>query len=374
MQVKSGEVLEILEFAAADQWGIITTAQAEREGVTRLQLGRLAEKDVLTRVRRGVYLLPSARYERLTDLRSAWIALGPTQYLDERWGNDDQIVVSHEAAALAHQVGDLIPDRLTFSSTTRKQTAQSDIYIYNNRAIAPEDINNIDGLPVTSVERTVYDLAVKRIELNYLATIVVEALRKEGVRYKSLAHRLDPVAPAYDFSSGRALLRACQDDAASVEDHQEHLDRLADLPMGALGTDFLGGQLAALSVIGIDRWSGLHGALGDDVTKLHQGALQGIYANSMDDVKNLSRLGRMLDDSIGQFLAESAVRGIGNINWAELAGSESIRSMLDSTKKAISGTPALREALRYGGIIPGDRSEQVEENDSHTDDTREEEE
>lgn len=224
------------------------------------------------------------------------------------------------------------------------------------------------------MERTVYDLALKRIELNYLATIVVEALRKEGVRYKNLAHRLDPVAPAYDFSSGRALLRACQDEAASVEDHQEHLDRLADLPVGALGTDFLGGQLAALSVLGIDRWSGLHGVLGDDFTKLHQGALQGIYASSIDDAKNFSDLGGLLNDSIGQFLAESTARGIGHIDWEELTGAELRRSMFDSVLGAMGEPSALREALRNGGIIPGVRSEHGEDTDSDTDAAREEEE
>lgn len=372
--MKSGKVLEVLEFAAADQWGIITTAQAKREGVTRLQLGRLAEKDVLTRVRRGVYLLPSAQYERLTDLRSAWIALGPAQYPDERWGNNDQIVVSHESAALVHQMGDLIPEQLTFSSTMRKQTAQSDIYIYNNRVIAPADISNIDGLPVTSVDRTVYDLAVKHIELNYLATIVVEALRKEGVRYKSLARRLDPVAPSYGFSSGRTLVRACQDEAASVEDHQEYLDRLADLPVGALGADFLGGRLAALSALGIGRWSGRHGVLGDDVAKLHQEALQGIYASPMHDVKNFPYMRGFLHDSAHQLLAENITRGIGPIDWAELTGAESIRSMFDSTLGAMGGTPALREALRYGGIIPGAPGEHGEDTDSDTGGAGEEEE
>lgn len=36
--MKSLEALQQLEFLAAGQWGIITTAQAQREGISRLQL------------------------------------------------------------------------------------------------------------------------------------------------------------------------------------------------------------------------------------------------------------------------------------------------------------------------------------------------
>ena len=36
--MKQAEVLATLETVASDQWGIVTTAQAGREGVERLQL------------------------------------------------------------------------------------------------------------------------------------------------------------------------------------------------------------------------------------------------------------------------------------------------------------------------------------------------
>lgn len=60
--MKSLEALQQLEFLAAGQWGIITTAQAQREGISRLQLNRLAERGTLSRARRGVFsfLLPSS--------------------------------------------------------------------------------------------------------------------------------------------------------------------------------------------------------------------------------------------------------------------------------------------------------------------------
>ncbi|QQE50864.1 type IV toxin-antitoxin system AbiEi family antitoxin domain-containing protein [Corynebacterium urealyticum] len=56
--MSSTKTLELLESLAADQWGIITTAQAKSEGISRLQLSRLSERGVLTRTRQGLYHLP----------------------------------------------------------------------------------------------------------------------------------------------------------------------------------------------------------------------------------------------------------------------------------------------------------------------------
>lgn len=225
--MKSLDVLELLESLASDQWGIITTAQAVREGVSRLQISRLSEQDVLTRARRGVYLLPSAQYGPLTDIRTAWVSLGSDRFPFERLDAAEDVFVSHESAAHIHQIGDLIPDKIFFSTAARKQTAQKDIHVYNHREVGAGDIDNIDGLPVASVERTVADLATTKIEFNYLATLVTDALRKEGVRLKNLANSLEQSAHSYGFQSGRQLVHACQDEAESDEDNDERYDRVA---------------------------------------------------------------------------------------------------------------------------------------------------
>lgn len=205
---------------------IITTAQAESEGITRLQLGRLAEKGIATRVRRGIYFLPSAQYGPYTDIHLAWISLGSGQFPDERRESADKTVVSHAAAAFIHSIGDLIPHLNEFSTTGRKQTTQDDIRIYNNRELDPSEIQDIRGLPVTSVERTVSDLAEQKIEFDYLATLVADSLQKEGGRFKVLAEMLNGVAPTYGFATGQRLVQACRDTAESDENREEILERL----------------------------------------------------------------------------------------------------------------------------------------------------
>lgn len=203
--MKIGDALEILETIGSDQWGIVTTAQAQREGISRLQINRLAQKGVLQKDSQGVYFLPSAPMGPSAQIQASWISLDPKHFLSERWEDGPKIVVSHESAAAIHGIGNLIPQADTFSATIRKQTSRTGIKILSNQDIDRDDIANIDGLPVTCVEKTVADLAAQRVERDYLSIIVADALEKEGVGFLSLASRLDEYSAHYAATSGRQL-------------------------------------------------------------------------------------------------------------------------------------------------------------------------
>ncbi|OHR24286.1 type IV toxin-antitoxin system AbiEi family antitoxin domain-containing protein [Corynebacterium sp. HMSC034A01] len=223
--MKQAEVLATLETVAADQWGIVTTAQAGREGVERLQLSRLAEKGDLDRARHGVYLLPSHQAGTQDEIRAAWLSLEPKKFIDERWEDEWPVVVSHESAARIHGIGRLIPPKLTFSTGGTKQTRQQGIRIYTRRELAEADIVLVDGLPVTSVARTVGDLAELKVERGYLADLVADALRKENVRIDDLAEKLKPAARSFGAKSGTQLVSELSEAASSLEDIVEWRDR-----------------------------------------------------------------------------------------------------------------------------------------------------
>ncbi|GAB7305223.1 hypothetical protein MAFF212519_31410 [Clavibacter michiganensis] len=53
--MKSLDALPLLAELTAGQWGMVTTAQAEAVGVSRLQLSRLAQRGLLERMAHGVY-------------------------------------------------------------------------------------------------------------------------------------------------------------------------------------------------------------------------------------------------------------------------------------------------------------------------------
>ena len=223
--MKRADVLATLEMVASDQWGIVTTGQAGREGIERLQLSRLVERGDLDRARHGVYLLPSHQGGPHDEIRAAWLSLEPKKFIDERWEDEQSVVVSHESAALVHGIGRLVPPKLTFSTEGTKQTRQQGVRIRTRRDLPEGDIVSVDGLPVTSVARTVGDLAEAKIERGYLADLVADALRKEGVRIDDLASKLAPSARYYETKSGKQLVAELSAEASSVEDSAEWRNR-----------------------------------------------------------------------------------------------------------------------------------------------------
>ena len=233
--MKQAEVLATLEMVASDQWGIVTTAQAGREGVERLRLSRLAEKGDLERARHGVYLLPSHQAGPQDEIRAAWLSLEPKKFIDERWDDKWPVVVSHESAARIHGIGRLIPPKFTFSTGGTKQTRQQGVRIFTRRKIPETDIVSVDGLPVTSVARTVGDLAEQKIERGYLADLVADALRKENVRIDDLAEKLEPAARSYGAKTGMQLVSELSAEASSVEDMDELRRRLVHTAKGIEG-------------------------------------------------------------------------------------------------------------------------------------------
>lgn len=206
--MRSADALTTLEELGSSQWGLVTTGQAESYGVSRVDLGRLHNNGMVHRTRRGVYSLPSAGFGPLQDLRAAWLATDPRKTAEARVENVVDVVASHASAAAVHDLGDLVPFTNEFTSTRRRQSTHEDVRFH--RAELPDDDHAlVDGLPVTSVLRTLEDLASVGTDLDHLADLVRDALSKPEVRPDSLATRLNHLANRYGHNSGRELIDDC---------------------------------------------------------------------------------------------------------------------------------------------------------------------
>ena len=120
--MSTAEALQTLHTATVSQYGLITTAQAARIGISRTALARLVDGEALARIRHGVYVLPSSDGDPDQDLRAAWLSTDPRRFADERARAVDTPVVSHASASALHRMGDLIPIRHSFTAPQRKQT------------------------------------------------------------------------------------------------------------------------------------------------------------------------------------------------------------------------------------------------------------
>ena len=195
-----------LEQLGSGQWGLVTTAQAEAVGVPRVKLSRLQKAGVLQRIRQGVYALPSAGYEPLQDLRAAWLSTSPSQTVDERLDDEQAALVSHLSAAHVHGLGDVIPTQHEFTLGRRRQTSTSDLR-FHRAEVSGDDRDVVHGLLVTSVTRTVVDLADGGMDFDHLATVVRDALAHPDVKPQQLGPRLNDAARRLGFHAGEELVR-----------------------------------------------------------------------------------------------------------------------------------------------------------------------
>lgn len=195
-----GAIVDVSNVAAS-QWGLLTTAQARSLGVSPQSMARLADQGVLERLMHGVYRLAGAPPSPFDGLRSAWLTLEPTSQARERVRESNVAVASHRSAAWIHGLGDLEADESEFTSAERLQSRRADIRIHRGR-VDPQDWVIVDGLPVTSVIRTVDDLAAARLDGGHLASVVRDSLIRRQADTQQLLDVLGRRAHLYNHRPG----------------------------------------------------------------------------------------------------------------------------------------------------------------------------
>lgn len=161
----------LLELAAENE-GLVTTRSAAEAGISRRTLAGMVERGRLERLSRGVYRLVHSHRDPLSPYREAIL-----------WAQSHRgprVALSHETALAVLGLTDANPStiQLTVPPHARlRRSAPARIAIY--RAILDSsDVIEHEGLPVTSVPRTVLDLA-RSGNLRFAAEAVVQA-RREG--------------------------------------------------------------------------------------------------------------------------------------------------------------------------------------------------
>jgi predicted transcriptional regulator of viral defense system len=193
--MRAVEALETLELLGSSQRGLVTAAQAKVAGVSRVDLARLVESGTLFRARHGVYVLPSAGVDPLQDLRAAWLSASAA----------GKVVVSGVSAAAVHGLGDLVPASHEFTAADRRQSAQPDVR-FRRAELSEPDVTWVDGLAVTSVPRTVADLARASLDSSHLASVLSDAVDDPSVDVDELEHAVERYSRRYGAKSGRDLL------------------------------------------------------------------------------------------------------------------------------------------------------------------------
>lgn len=145
---------QVLYDLAESQHGYLTVVQAKASGVPAIRLVQMVKEGTVERISRGVY--------RLTRFPSSQLA----QYMEATlWPAPGRIdirgVLSHESALAFYELSDVSPAKVHITVPPRVRIRRvAPRYLEVHRApLAPSDVAIIDGIHVTSVERTIRDVA-----------------------------------------------------------------------------------------------------------------------------------------------------------------------------------------------------------------------
>lgn len=222
--MERSEVIRRLGGIAADQWGLVTARQAQAAGLSRVDLGRLIEAELLIRAAHGVYQVPGGTPTPHLDIKAAWLRLDPGTPAWERPLEDDRGgVVSHASACQLHDLGDIPADDVQISVPVRRTTRESGVILHKT-AVPVDDVTVVDGLPVTTVDRTICDLLRSRADGGHVGRVLADADQRGLTDTRVLAGRVQPYARVYGLpksSTGSELLNFLAEQAGfTLRDEQ----------------------------------------------------------------------------------------------------------------------------------------------------------
>jgi predicted transcriptional regulator of viral defense system len=131
---------------AAEQRGLVRRTDAARAGVTDRDVDRLLEVGLLVAVHPGVYRHAAVPFD------------GTSRLLAAVWAAGRAAVASHRSAAWLWQLRDVPRWRreVTVPGQTRKTVSR--VTVHRTDRLEPMDVSAVDGVPVTTVARTLLDL------------------------------------------------------------------------------------------------------------------------------------------------------------------------------------------------------------------------
>jgi hypothetical protein len=133
---------------ATAQHGVLSMDQFRNHGLSSRAVQLRAQRSRLHRIHHGVYsLVPRELLGRYGHWMAAVLACGPRAYL------------SHRTAAALHALRGTDRAKIDVTVPTRSGRRRGGIDLHRCRTLSPADVTDVNGIPCTSVARTLLDLA-----------------------------------------------------------------------------------------------------------------------------------------------------------------------------------------------------------------------
>ncbi len=154
-----------LNAVAVYQAGYFTAAQALEAGYSYQSQKYHVDRGNWDRVGRGLFRLPD------------WPTRDEDRYVLWRLWSRDQAVISHESALVSYDLGDANPARLHLTAPPGFRATDPAVVIHK-AILAPEDVEDRDGYQITSVQRTLFDVASGGMTQEQLDVAIADAVKR----------------------------------------------------------------------------------------------------------------------------------------------------------------------------------------------------
>jgi len=187
---------ELFQLAEAND-GLFTSKQARDNGIQDSVLVRLAKRGRLVRAARGVYRIAHYPADRFAQYREAVLWARASH-------GPERAALSHETALLVFGLSDVNPAKvhLTVPKHARLRRGKPSWIVIHRADLAPQDMTEHEGIPVTSVERTITD-TLATTQRTDLARQAIADARREGYLDKEQEARLRRALDRYSHNLAR---------------------------------------------------------------------------------------------------------------------------------------------------------------------------
>lgn len=189
---------ELFEIAEVND-GLLTSKQARAKGIQDSVLVRLAQRGRLVRTARGVYRIAHYPPDRFAQYREA-------VFWAQASHGPERAALSHETALLVFGLSDVNPAKvhLTVPKRARLRREKPSWVTIHRADLAPHELTEHEGVPVTTVERSITDFltSTHRIEL---ARRAIADARREGYLDKQQQARLRKALTDYSHNLARKV-------------------------------------------------------------------------------------------------------------------------------------------------------------------------
>jgi predicted transcriptional regulator of viral defense system len=173
--------------------GLLTSKEARKAGIVDSVLVRLAQRGRLERAARGVYRITHYPQSKLSQYREAvlWAEAN-------RGPEEPDIALSHDTALALFNISDANPTQvhITVPKSARLRRERPAWIAIHREHLHPLDVTLYEGLPVTTVTRTVADLLSSSGRIDLVRRAITDAKHaglineSEAARLKRQADRL----------------------------------------------------------------------------------------------------------------------------------------------------------------------------------------